>query len=44
MHGGWILLQYFSVSIIGIIMFVLIGVIIRKIFPRLYGVLTGGRI
>jgi fucose 4-O-acetylase-like acetyltransferase len=44
MHDGWILLQYFSVNIIGIIIFVLIGVIIRKIFPKIYGILTGGRI
>jgi hypothetical protein len=44
MHGGWILLQYFSVNVIGIIIFVLIGVIIKKVFPKLYGILTGGRI
>jgi fucose 4-O-acetylase-like acetyltransferase len=44
MHDGWILLQYFSVNTIGIIIFVLIGVIIRKLAPKLYGVLTGGRI
>jgi fucose 4-O-acetylase-like acetyltransferase len=44
MRDGWILLQYFSVNIIGIIIFVLIGVIIRKLFPKLYGALTGGRI
>jgi hypothetical protein len=44
MCGFWILLQYFSVNIVGIIIFVLIGVIVQKLFPKLYKILTGGRI
>jgi fucose 4-O-acetylase-like acetyltransferase len=44
MRGFLILLQYFSVNIIGIIFFVLLGVMARKLFPKLYGILTGGRI
>jgi fucose 4-O-acetylase-like acetyltransferase len=44
MHGGWLLLQYFGVNIIGIIIFVIIGIIVRKSFPKLYAILTGGRI
>jgi hypothetical protein len=44
MKEGWILLQYFSVNIIGIIIFVIIGVIVKRLFPGIYTVLTGGRI
>lgn len=44
MKGGLILLQYFSVNIIGIILFVLFGVMVRKLFPKIYAVLTGGRV
>jgi hypothetical protein len=43
MRGFWLLFQYFSVSITGIVIFVLMGAVIRKLFPKLYGVLTGGR-
>jgi fucose 4-O-acetylase-like acetyltransferase len=44
MHDGWLLLQYFGVTIIGIIIFVIIGIILQKIFPKMYAILTGGRI
>jgi fucose 4-O-acetylase-like acetyltransferase len=44
MRGFLILLQYFSVSIVGIIIFVLIGVIVQKLFPKLFKILTGGRV
>jgi len=44
MRGGWLLLQYFGVSIIGIIIFVIMGMILRRLFPKIYGILTGGRI
>jgi fucose 4-O-acetylase-like acetyltransferase len=43
MHDGWILVQYFSVNIIGIIIFVIMGVTVKKLFPQIYGILTGGR-
>jgi surface polysaccharide O-acyltransferase-like enzyme len=44
MHGWWLLLQYFGVSIIVIIVSVIMGMILRKLFPNIYGILTGGRI
>jgi hypothetical protein len=44
MHDGWILLQYFSVTIIGIVIFVLLGVLVSKLFPKLFTILTGGRV
>lgn len=44
MHDFWIIIQYFSVNIIGIIIFVLMGITVRKLLPKLYGILTGGRI
>ncbi|MDR3171037.1 MAG: acyltransferase [Treponema sp.] len=44
MHGGWILLQYFSVTILGILLFLTIGIIVRKITPKIYALLTGGRL
>jgi fucose 4-O-acetylase-like acetyltransferase len=44
MHGGWLLLQYFGVNISGTILFVLMGMAVRKVFPRLFRMLTGGRV
>jgi fucose 4-O-acetylase-like acetyltransferase len=44
MRGGFILLQYFLIAFFGIIIFLGIGIIFRKISPKLYGILTGGRI
>jgi fucose 4-O-acetylase-like acetyltransferase len=44
MRDGWLLVQYFSVNIIGILLFVLLGVMVRKIAPKLYALLTGGRV
>jgi hypothetical protein len=44
MRGGWLLLQYFGVNIVGIAILVMIGMIFRKILPKPYAILTGGRI
>lgn len=43
MYNGWLLLQYFGVTIVGIIFSIILGMIIKKLFPRVYGLLTGGR-
>ena len=43
MRGGWILLQYFGIAFLGIIIFLGIGVAVKRLFPKLYGILTGGR-
>jgi surface polysaccharide O-acyltransferase-like enzyme len=44
MKGWWILLQYFGIAFLGIIIFLIIGIIVKRLFPRIYGILTGGRI
>lgn len=44
MKGWWILLQYFGIVFFGIIIFLIIGIIVKKLFPKIYGILTGGRI
>jgi hypothetical protein len=43
MQNGWLLVQYFGVSIVSIILLVLLGVIVRKLMPGFYALLTGGR-
>jgi fucose 4-O-acetylase-like acetyltransferase len=44
MKGCWILLQYFGIAFFGIIIFLIAGIIIKKLFPKTYSILTGGRI
>jgi hypothetical protein len=44
MRGGWILLQYFGVATLGILIFLVIGIIVRKAAPKVYAALTGGRV
>jgi hypothetical protein len=44
MRGGWILAQYFGVATLGILIFLGIGILVRKTVPRLYALLTGGRL
>jgi hypothetical protein len=44
MQHGWLLVQYFGVSIVSIILLILLGVIVRKLMPGFYALLTGGRI
>jgi hypothetical protein len=44
MHGGWILVQYFSVNITGLLLCLISAMAARKISPPLYAILTGGRV
>ena len=44
MRGGWILLQYFGIATLGILIFLNAGILVRKITPKLYALLTGGRL
>jgi hypothetical protein len=44
MHDGWILVQYFGVALSGILLFLGIGIMVRKLFPGVYAILTGGRV
>jgi surface polysaccharide O-acyltransferase-like enzyme len=44
MNGVWLLVHYFAITILCIIILVGIGIIFKKIFPKIYNVLTGGRI
>jgi fucose 4-O-acetylase-like acetyltransferase len=44
MKNGFILLQYFGVAFLGIILFLCIAVIVKKLFPKIYALLTGGRL
>ena len=43
MHGGWLLINYFFVTLLCISILVGIGVIFKKIFPRIFSILTGER-
>ncbi len=43
MHDSLILLQYFGVAILGISISLILGVFLKKTFPKIYAVLTGGR-
>jgi hypothetical protein len=44
MRGAWILIQYFSVNILGILLFLGISVLFKKLLPKPYAALTGGRV
>jgi hypothetical protein len=44
MSDGWLLVQYFGVSFVTIIFLVVIGILLKKTLPKIYGILTGGRI
>ncbi|MDR1225449.1 MAG: acyltransferase [Prevotellaceae bacterium] len=43
MHDGWLLLQYFGVSITAVVILVAMGAAVKKLFPKTYTVLTSGR-
>lgn len=43
MNGGWLLIHYFIVTLLCIFVLIGIGIIFRKIFPRAFSILTGGR-
>jgi hypothetical protein len=44
LKGVYILLGYFLVIMFGIIVSLIFGIILKKLFPKIYGVLTGGRV
>lgn len=44
MRGAWLLLQYFGIAFICIVILVLLGKVFKKLLPKIYGILTGGRI
>jgi fucose 4-O-acetylase-like acetyltransferase len=43
MNGGWPLVHYFVITLLCISMLLGIGIIFRKIFPKVFSLLTGGR-
>jgi hypothetical protein len=43
MDGGWLLLHYFIVTLVCIFVLVGIGIIFKKMFSKLFSILTGGR-
>jgi fucose 4-O-acetylase-like acetyltransferase len=43
MNGGWLLVHYFIVTLLCIFLLVVIGIGFRKIFPKIFSILTGGR-
>jgi surface polysaccharide O-acyltransferase-like enzyme len=43
MDNGWLLVHYFLVTLLCILVLVFLGTIFKKIFPKLFSVLTGGR-
>jgi fucose 4-O-acetylase-like acetyltransferase len=44
MYGWYILLEYFGVAIFGIIICILTGLILKKLTPKIYSIIIGGRI
>jgi fucose 4-O-acetylase-like acetyltransferase len=43
MNGGWLLVHYFIVTLLCIFALLGIGIIFKKIFPKTFSILTGGR-
>jgi hypothetical protein len=43
MNGAWLLVHYFVVTLLCIFILVCVGVVFRKIFPKVFSILTGGR-
>jgi hypothetical protein len=43
MTRGWLLVHYFIVTSLCIILLLGTGIIFRKIFPKIFSILTGGR-
>jgi hypothetical protein len=44
LNGVYILLGYFFMILSGVFVSLLFGIIFKKILPKPYGILTGGRI
>jgi surface polysaccharide O-acyltransferase-like enzyme len=43
MNGIWLLVHYFLVTLLYISVLLCVGVIFKKLFPKLFSILTGGR-
>jgi fucose 4-O-acetylase-like acetyltransferase len=43
MHDSWLLAHYFLVTLLCIFVLISIGIVFRKIFPKIFSILTGGR-
>jgi fucose 4-O-acetylase-like acetyltransferase len=43
MNGGWLLVNYFGVTLLCIIVTLGIGILFKKTFPKIFSILTGGR-
>ncbi|MDR1324801.1 MAG: acyltransferase [Treponema sp.] len=43
MNGGWLLVHYFIVTLLCIFILLGIGILFKKIFPKVFSILTGGR-
>jgi fucose 4-O-acetylase-like acetyltransferase len=43
MNNGWLLIHYFIVTLLCIFVLLGIGIIFRKMFPKIFSILTGGR-
>jgi fucose 4-O-acetylase-like acetyltransferase len=43
MNDGWLLAHYFLVTLLCIFILVCIGILFRKLFPKIFSVLSGGR-
>jgi fucose 4-O-acetylase-like acetyltransferase len=44
LNGVYILMGYFFMILLGVFVSLVFGIIVKKIFPKIYGILTGGRI
>jgi len=43
MRGAWFLVQYFGVVIAAILLLLPLGFAVKKIMPKTYSLLTGGK-
>jgi fucose 4-O-acetylase-like acetyltransferase len=43
MNDGWLLINYFGITLLCIFILVVIGIIFRRIFPKIFSILSGGR-
>jgi surface polysaccharide O-acyltransferase-like enzyme len=43
MNGGWLLVHYFGITLLCIFTLVCIGIIFKRVFPKVFSILTGGR-
>jgi hypothetical protein len=43
MDGGWLLIHYFGICVLCIILLVGIGLFFKKLLPKMFSIMTGGR-